>query len=345
MPIAAILGLAGAQLTKSERSFFADADPLGFILFSRNCRSPDQIRALIADLCDISGRGDAPILIDQEGGRIARLGAPHWRAAPPAAVFGDLYHSSEEAALRAVQLNALLIGADLVDLGITVDCAPVLDLPAADADPVIGDRAFSDNPGAVTALGQAFCDGLLGAGVLPIIKHIPGHGRADADSHVDLPHVAASREELAETDFVPFRALSGGPSPKPWAMTAHVVFAAIDPDFPATLSKIVIDQVIRREIGFDGILISDDLAMNALSGAIGARCRDALAAGCDVILHCNGEMAEMVAVAQEAPELSEQTATKLAASVGAVGTPEGFDRDQSVKELESYFKGIGGSDL
>ncbi len=343
MPIAAILGLAGAQLSNAERRFFAEADPLGFILFSRNCQTPDQCRALITELRDISGRGDAPILIDQEGGRVARLGAPHWREAPPAAAFGALYGESRENGLGAVRLSARLIGAELHDLGITVDCAPVLDLQTAGADPVIGDRAFSDDAGTVAALGQAFCDGLLAAGVLPVIKHIPGHGRAEADSHADLPRVAAPRAELAETDFAPFRALSGGPSPKPWAMTAHVVFTSIDPDYPATVSNTVIDEVIRGDIGFDGILISDDLSMEALSGPIGARSRDALAAGCDLILHCNGDMAEMVAVTQESPDLSEDIATKLAASLGALGTPEAFDRDQSVKRLESYLKGIGGS--
>ncbi|MCZ6885331.1 MAG: beta-N-acetylhexosaminidase [Alphaproteobacteria bacterium] len=343
MPKALILGLAGAQLTNSERRLFAEADPLGFILFSRNCGTPDQVRALTADLRSISGRGDVAILIDQEGGRVARLGAPHWRVAPNAAAFGVLYRQSQERGLGAVELNARLIGAELHDLGINVDCAPVLDLPRDGADPIIGDRAFSDDAMTISALGLAFCEGLLAAGVLPVLKHIPGHGRAEADSHVALPRVATPWAELAATDFVPFRALSRGLSPKPWAMTAHVVFTAMDSDQPATLSKAVIDEVIRRAIGFDGIVISDDLSMKALSGPIGTRSRDAFAAGCDLILHCNGDMAEMAAAAQESPDLSVDMTTKLAASLGALGAPEDFDRDQAVMELESYFKEIGGS--
>lgn len=346
MPKACILGLNGPQLSGQERAFFAESDPLGFILFGRNCQTPDQVRSLVAALRELSGRADAPILIDQEGGRVARLAPPHWRAAPPAASFGDLHRADPDAAARAVRLNARLIGAELQALGITVDCAPVLDLPEPGADPIIGDRAFSTDAGTVSVLGAAFRDGLNEAGVGAVIKHIPGHGRAGVDSHLRLPRVAASREALTENDFVPFAALSGGPAqPLPWAMTAHVVFEAVDPEKPATTSARVIEDVIRGEIGFDGILITDDLSMEALSGPLAARAREAIGAGCDLNLHCNAKLEEMGEVAGESPELSEHLTAKLAASLGEVASPGGFDREAAVRELANCFKELRGSEL
>jgi beta-N-acetylhexosaminidase len=341
VPKACILGLGGTQLSARERAFFTETDPLGFILFDRNCRTPDQIRSLIASLREISGRTDAPILIDQEGGRVARLKPPHWRAAPPAAVFGRLHGADPDAAARAVWLNARLIGAELQGLGINVDCAPVLDLPETGADPIIGDRAFSTDAGIVAALGSAFRDGLSGSGVLAVIKHIPGHGRAGVDSHLQLPRVASPAAELAATDFAPFKALSGGPAPKPWAMTAHVVYEAIDPENPATLSASVIGDVIRGAIGFDGILISDDLSMEALSGPLAVRARKAVGAGCDLNLHCNGKMEEMHDVALESPELSKAMVAQLAQSLGALLEPEAFDPEAAVQELDALLVKAG----
>ena len=336
MPKACILGLNGPRLSGRERAFFAEADPYGFILFERNCQTPDQVRRLVAALREISGRADAPILIDQEGGRVARLKPPHWRAAPPAAAFGELHRANAGAAARAVRLNGRLIGAELFDLGINVDCAPVLDIQAPGADPVIGDRAFSDDPKAVAALGRAFCDGLLASGVLPVIKHIPGHGRAGADSHVALPRVAAARDVLAATDFVPFKPSSGGPGSeaRPWAMTGHVVFETIDPENPATLSARVIEEVIRGDIGFDGILITDDLSMEALSGPLAARARKAMGAGCDLNLHCNGKMEEMAEVALESPELSVSVMAKLALSLGALPAAAPLDSAKAKRDLD-----------
>lgn len=341
MPKACLLGLGGTELNGSERAFFAEADPLGFILFSRNCRTPDQVRSLVGSLREISGRADVPILIDQEGGRVARLKPPHWRPAPAAAVFGRLYGANPEAAVRAVRLNARAIGAELRDLGINVDCAPVLDLARRDADPIIGDRAFSSDAAIVASLGAAFCDGLQGAGVLPVIKHVPGHGRAAVDSHKQLPRVTCPAAELAGTDFTPFKALSTRPAPKPWAMTAHVVFEAVDPANPATLSATVIDEVIRGSIGFDGLLMSDDLSMNALSGPVGQRARRAVDAGCELTLHCNGKMDEMREVAHCSPELSEALTAKLTESIGALPEPPGFDGAAALEELDDLLANAG----
>jgi beta-N-acetylhexosaminidase len=332
---ACILGVEGLELSAEERAFFADAEPLGHILFARNCETPDQVRALADSLRHISGRGDAPILIDQEGGRVARLKPPHWRAAPPAATFGRLFAVDPDAGRQAVRLNAGLLGTELAALGITVDCAPVLDLPRAGADPIIGDRAFAADAAAVAELGRVFCKGLAAAGVLPVIKHIPGHGRADADSHLALPHVGAPHDELSATDFQPFKALAGLSSPAPWAMTAHVVYEAIDPEKPATLSSNVIAGIIRKEIGFDGLLLTDDLSMEALSGPIAERARQAITAGCDVNLHCNGKMAEMVEVAEGSPELSAAARERLARSLGALAAPQSLDAAAAQAELDS----------
>ena len=315
----AIYGCAGPVLEAAERDFFREVQPFGFILFARNIVDRAQVVALTAALRKIIG--DAPILIDQEGGRVARLKPPGWKARPAAASFGELYATSHEAALEAVYLNARLIAHDLCEVGINVDCAPVLDVPAPGADPVIGDRAFASDPAAIIDLGRAQMEGLMEGGVLPVMKHIPGHGRATADSHLALPRVATGAEELSATDFVTFRSLNTCPI----GMTAHVVYEAIDPQRPATTSPKVIRDVIRGEIGFDGLLISDDLSMNALDGALSARTKAALFAGCDIVLHCNGKMDEMREVASEMKVLEGQALRRAEAALSHLSAPDAFD--------------------
>jgi beta-N-acetylhexosaminidase len=304
-PRAIVLGCAGERLTPAEARLFAAADPLGFILFRRNCRGRDQLRALVAELRGCVGRPDAPVLIDQEGGRVARLRPPEWRAYPSAAQLAQL---PDPAAAEAVRLGARLIAEDLAAAGVTVDCAPVLDLPERDADPVIGDRAYGNEPARVAELGRAFCEGLLEGGVLPVVKHIPGHGRAKVDTHRACPCVAADRAALSQRDFAPFRALSA----MPWAMTAHIVFAAIDDSAPATFSRKVIDTIIRGEIGFGGVLLSDDISMGALDGKLGERTRWAIAAGCDLVLHCTGVLTEMAEIVAAAPRVSPAARAHIA---------------------------------
>lgn len=296
---AAIYGCAGLVLDEAERAFFRAARPWGFILFARNIDTPDQVRRLTVSLRDAAGH-DAQILIDQEGGRVQRLRPPHWHRYPPGRAYGAVHAADPEAGIKAAWLGARLIAEDLRDLGITVDCLPVIDVPVAGAHDVIGDRAYAQTPDEVAVLGRAAADGLLAGGVLPVMKHIPGHGRAGVDSHKNLPVVSASRHELEETDFPPFQALRD----LPLAMTAHVVYAAIDPNAPATTSKKTIGEIVRGHIGFDGLLMSDDLSMEALAGELGERASASLAAGCDIVLHCNGRMAEMEAVAGEAPLLA-----------------------------------------
>ncbi|MCY4239871.1 MAG: beta-N-acetylhexosaminidase [Rhodospirillaceae bacterium] len=336
MPVGAtILGCASARLREAERRFFGRVNPLGFILFARNVKTPDQTRALVADLRDSVGRGDAPVLIDQEGGRVARLKPPHWYGAPPAGVFADLYASAPTRAVEAVRLNTQLIADDLVSLGIDVDCAPVLDVPVVGAHDVIGDRAYGDIPSRVEVLGTAVCDALLAAGVLPVIKHIPGHGRATTDSHLDLPVVETSRVTLEETDFVPFRTLAA----MPWAMTAHVVYSAIDPTKPATFSPTVIRTVIRGQIGFQGLLLSDDLSMAALNGAFAARAQQCRAAGCDVALHCNGDMEEMKQVAEGAGAMDATGHKRVANGRKMMGSLEDFDRAAAMARLFDLLDG------
>src|SRR4051794_27417874 len=304
-PLGVILGVAGERLSPDERQFFACSDPLGFVLFRRNCASRAQLRALVDELREAVGRADAPVLIDQEGGRVARLRPPQWRAYPAAAEIASL---PDPFALEAARLAARLIADDLAELGITVDAAPVLDLPRPGADPVIGDRAWGTDPARVAALGRAVCEGLLEGGVLPIIKHIPGHGRARDDSHKALPVVDDPPAVLRREDFAPFRALAD----MPWAMTAHIVYTAIDDAAPATLSPVVIERVIRGEIGFDGVLVSDDVSMGALAGSLAERTTRALDAGCDLVLHCNGDMEEMREIAAAARPLTPQAYARIA---------------------------------
>lgn len=316
-PAPVIFGLAGIAPDSRERAFFAEADPLGFILFARNCETPEQVLALTHDLRGILGRDDAPILIDQEGGRVARLGPPHWRRSPAAWKFVELARRDADAGAEAARLNARLMAAELDALGIDVDCAPVLDVRQADAHEVIGDRAHGEDPATVAALGRAVAEGLMAGGVLPVIKHLPGHGRARADSHLELPRVDTPRADLAKTDFAPFAALAD----IPWGMTAHVLYAALDAERPATTSPRVIADVIRGEIGFDGVLVSDDLGMKALGGPLGARAGDALAAGCDLALHCSGAMDEMQAVMAGLPAMTAACEKRLARGRERLRTP------------------------
>ena len=306
-PAAAIFGCAGTVLGDAEKAFYQRVDPLGFILFQRNCQSPDQVRALVASMRETVGR-HAPVLIDQEGGRVQRLRPPHWTARPAMARYGRLAATDPNLASRAAALHARLIAADLIALGIDVDCAPVLDVPVPDVTEAIGDRAISTDPRIVAMLGMAVSDALLAAGVMPVIKHLPGHGRALVDSHGTVPVVRASRAELAAVDLVPFKAMADAP----WGMTCHCIFTALDPDQPATRSPKVIAELIRGEIGFEGVLVSDDLSMGALSGPYEQRSGAALAAGCDLALHCNGKMEEMVGVANGLRPISDATAERLA---------------------------------
>jgi beta-N-acetylhexosaminidase len=305
-----ITGVSGPALTDAEREFLRDAQPWGLIIFKRNVANPDALRALVDDACSVLGRA-APVLVDQEGGRVQRLGPPHWPKYPPAAAYGRLYDANRAEGLAAARLGARLIAADLVAVGIDVDCMPLADLPVAGADAVIGDRAFGAEPDKVSALAAAFAEGLQDGGVLPVVKHLPGHGRATADSHQKLPVVTAAKAALEVTDFAAFRPLAG----LPLAMTAHVVFTALDQTAPATTSPVIVREVIRGSIGFQGLLMSDDLSMAALSGSLGERTLAALAAGCDMALHCNGSMDEMRTVAEAAPVLAGDAARRAEAAL------------------------------
>lgn len=332
MPLAAIFGCAGLSLTAEEKSFFRDCDPVGFILFARNVDTPDQIRRLTGEMRESVQRDDTPVLIDQEGGRVARLKPPHWRQPPPAELFGRIYAENAQAGIQAARLNAAVIGAELLDLGITVDCLPLIDLRFDGAHDIIGDRAFSDDPDVVATLGRAAAEGLIEAGVLPVIKHIPGHGRAVVDTHEALPTVDTALDDLRATDFRPFKALSD----MPIAMTAHIAYQAVDPLFPATTSPTLIEDIIRGEMGFDGLLLSDDLSMKALKGNLEDRARDAVGAGCDIALHCNGDMAEMRAVAAGTPALSDSGVDRLERALSHVsggGIGDAEDRLTALDEI------------
>jgi len=326
-PRAVIYGLSGPRITPEERRFFAAIEPLGFILFARNIGEPAAVRALIAELRDLIERPEAPILIDQEGGRVQRLKPPHWRAAPPAARFGALYRAAPEQGLEAARLNAQLIAMELAELGITVDCAPVLDLSVPGAHDVIGDRAFDRDPAVIAALGAAACAGLRAGGVMPVIKHVPGHGRALVDSHLGLPTVDAPLEQLETSDFEPFRRVGGGRNgERCWAMTAHIVLRAVDANAPVTHSAKAIERIVRGSIGFDGVLLSDDLSMQALRGDLESRAAAALTAGCDVVLHCNGDIEEMRAVARTTGPLSRAARARLERAAAALPAPVALDR-------------------
>jgi beta-N-acetylhexosaminidase len=325
-PRAFITGLSGLTISASERAFLKDARPWGLIIFQRNVKTSQQVTELTHSFRDSVGR-DAPVFVDQEGGRVQRLGPPHWPKYPSGAAYGALFDREKAVGLAAARLGGHLIAADLGILGIDVDCLPLADVPAPGADPVIGDRAYGTEPGKVAAIAGAIAQGLLAGGVLPVLKHLPGHGRASADSHHRLPVVETDRATLEATDFAAFRPLAG----LPMGMTAHVVFSAIDPDAPATTSVTIVREVIRGFIGFQGLLMSDDVSMKALSGTIAERSRASFAAGCDVVLHCNGNLGEMAAVAAEAPALEGEAAKRAETALAQRKAPEAFDIDAARK--------------
>ncbi len=307
---------SGLALSADEAAFIRNSQPWGLILFKRNVDAPEQVLRLTESFRDLVGRADAPVFVDQEGGRVQRLGPPHWPAYPAAAVF-DRLAGDPAAKASLIRLATRLIAADLAAVGISVNCLPVLDLPVAGAHRVIGERAYAGDPTAVGLFGRSAAEGLLAGAVLPVIKHAPGHGRASVDSHIELPKVDCGRQHLETTDFVPFRMLRD----MPIAMTAHVVYTAIDAQAPATTSKIVVEDVIRGHIGFEGLLISDDLSMQALAGGLRERAVAAFAAGLDVVLHCNGRMSEAEAVASAAPELAGVAQMRAQAALARIARP------------------------
>ena len=307
-PRAVIFGCEGTVLSSVEKAFFRATDPVGFILFARNCENPTQVKKLVSDLLDSVCRPDAPVLIDEEGGRVQRLGPPSWRNAPSARSLVEAVETHDpKRVAEAVRLNARLLAHDLRTLGITVDCLPVLDIPQPGAHGIIGDRAFGSDAAKVTRLGKAACEGLLQGGILPVIKHIPGHGRSTVDTHEELPTIDASRDTLEATDFAPFRSLSD----MPWAMTAHVIYNVLDRINPATHSAMIVRGLIRKDFGFSGVILSDDLSMKALSGGLGDRASKAIEAGCDIALHCSGKINEMVQIADQTESISEDTAARI----------------------------------
>jgi beta-N-acetylhexosaminidase len=326
-----ITGVSGPELSAAEREFIRVERPWGFILFKRNIETPAQVIRLVGELRGAMGQPDAPVLIDQEGGRVQRFGPPHWPVYPPGAVFGVLYDIDPALGLSAARLSARLMAADLLELGVTVDCLPLADLPVAGADAVIGNRAYGTEPGKVAAIARAVTQGLEQGGVLPVLKHIPGHGRATADTHFRLPEVDTSKAELERTDFAAFQPLAD----LPMAMTAHVVFSALDPAQPATTSATIIQQVIRGVIGFQGLLMSDDVSMNALAGSIAERTRAIIAGGCDMVLHCNGDLGEMREVAAETPELSGEALERAGRALASRRAPQAFDRVAARAELDA----------
>jgi len=331
---AAIYGCSGHRLTEEERAFFAEARPWGFILFRRNIDTPEQVRALTDELRAAIGDAEAPILIDQEGGRVQRMGPPHWAKYPP----GNAYLKASNDPMDArelVRLGARLMAHDLREVGINVDLLPVLDVPVPGSHDIVGDRAYGQDPATVALLGRAAAEGLLAGGVLPCIKHMPGHGRAFADSHKDLPTVHADFDTLDAWDFAPFKALSD----MPWAMTAHIVFTAVDKKRPATQSKKAV-RMMREHLGFSGLIMTDDLSMQALSGSLGERAHQSLKAGCDIVLHCNGDMAEMQAVAEATGKLKGKAKARAEAAMARiVRSPEPLD---PVAGHKRFFRAMAG---
>ena len=334
---AVIFGCSGLRMTAEEGDFYRRVKPLGFILFARNCADPDQVRALVAELKAAAGHGRVLILIDQEGGRVARLKPPHWRSAPPAGKFAaqamqDMRDGGTlEQARAAVYMNARLIARELHEVGINVNCAPLADVPAPGSHDIIGDRAYGADPDLVSILGAEMARGLTDGGVLPVLKHIPGHGRARADSHETLPEVAASLEEMTASDFVPFKRLAH----LPLGMTAHILFKSLDSDHVATLSPRII-RMIREDIGFDGLLMCDDLSMKALNGGMTELAAGALAAGCDVVLHCNGNMNEMQLVAKGLAPLDAEGRRRFDAAWAMLRRPDAFDAALAQSEVDGY---------
>jgi beta-N-acetylhexosaminidase len=332
-----ITGVSGPELTTEEREFIRSERPWGFILFKRNIETPAQVVQFICELRDAIDEPGAPVLIDQEGGRVQRFAPPHWPAYPAGAVFGALYDIDPKLGLTAARLSARLIAADLIETGVTVDCLPLADVPVAGADAVIGNRAYGTEPAKVAAIARAVTEGLEQGGILPVLKHIPGHGRATADTHFRLPVVDTPRVELERTDFAAFQPLAD----LPMAMTAHVVFSALDPAHPATTSATIIEQVIRGVIGFQGLLMSDDVSMNALAGSIAERTRAIFAAGCDMVLHCNGKLDEMREVAAATPELSGQALERASRALASRRAPQAFDRLAARAELDGLIERAG----
>ncbi|GAA4001419.1 beta-N-acetylhexosaminidase [Sphingomonas humi] len=324
---AAIYGLSGLTLTAEERAFFLDAEPAGYILFARNCGDPEQLKALTASLRDLHGREDLPILIDQEGGRVMRMRPPVWPALPAGGAFEKLYHQAPSSAIEAARMNSRAIGLMLAAHGINVNCAPMLDVRQPDADRIVGDRAYGTEPMQVAAIGRAVLDGLASAGVVGVVKHMPGHGRATVDSHKELPLVTASAAEL-ESDLEPFETLREAPM----GMVAHILFEAWDPNHPSSQSRFIVEEIIRKRIGFAGLLMTDDIGMEALQGSAGQRSAAALAAGCDLTLHCSGRFDEMVDVAAHVGDMTTEAEGRLArAMAGALlGPSEGPDFGEAV---------------
>lgn len=325
---AAIFGLSGPKLTAGEAAFFRDSKPWGFILFSRNIETPEQIRKLTSDLRECIGR-NCLIFIDQEGGRVQRLKPPHWRKFPSGADYVRLYKQDAKQGKRAVYLNHRVMADDLYELGITADCTPVLDLPQAGADPIISDRALGDTPEMIVELANVAIKGLVRGGVAPVIKHIPGHGRAEVDSHLALPTITSSVLTLDQTDFAPFKALAH----MPMAMTAHAVYTTSS-NVPVTVSRKAFVELIRAKIGFDGLVMSDDLDMKALSGTLTEKTENALDAGCDVILQCSGKLSDMVLVAKGLRELSDRPLKRAQTAHSFAGKPLPFDRKDAIAELD-----------
>ena len=332
-PNAVIFGVSGIRLTSDERAFLREADPLGFILFGRNCVNAGDIRRLTADLRDALGRDDAPVLIDQEGGRVMRLRPPDWPFAPAARDIGSLYDREPELGISTAENVGRIFGAILVDLGIDVDCAPVLDLGLPETTDAIGDRAYGDDPETVSTLGGAMARGLMREGCLPVIKHLPGHGRGAVDSHKELPRVDADLATLRQNDFAAFRPLNH----LPLGMSAHMVYSAIDPDRPGTVSGTVIETLIRGEIGFDGFLFTDDISMEALRGTPADRAEAALSAGCDAVLHCSGVLSEMIEVAGAVGPLSRSADRRWTRARAARQNPEGVDITELSASLAAQF--------
>ncbi len=331
-----IAGVSGTTLTPDEIAFFRDETPWGFILFARNVESLEQVTELTAHLRDLTGLDQTPIFIDQEGGRVQRLRPPLVPNYPSASEIGAIYARDKEQGLRAAWLHARLHAFDLLKVGVNVDCLPVLDVPVEGAHDVIGTRAYSKNPQAVAEMGRAAAEGLLAGGVLPVIKHMPGHGRAFADTHKELARVGVPLNELVSHDFVPFKALND----LPMAMTAHVVFDCIDPERPSTLSPTVINTIIREVIQFDGLVISDDISMKALSGGLGDIAEGIVMAGCDIVLYCAGVMEELVKVAARVPVLDGKSRRRAELAEVYAGDPDLSDEDEVRAEFNAMFETI-----
>ena len=326
-----ICGVEGLCLSVDEKQFLQEFKPWGLILFARNVDTADQIKALTDEFRNIVDRADAPVLIDQEGGRVQRMKAPNWRNYPAGCQYLKAFNGDVGQACIAASIVTRLLAQDLYEVGINVDCLPVLDVPVEGSHEIIGDRAYSSVPAQVSLIARSACEGLMAGGVLPVIKHIPGHGRAKADSHLSLPVVKATRSELEATDFAPFKDLSD----MPMAMTAHVVYADIDAEAPATQSKTVIDAIIRDHIGFDGLIMSDDITMRALSGSIPDRVQKALAAGCDLMLHCDGHLGRMREVAENSGELTGEALARADKALSFLQTPTDFDVAEAEKILKT----------